>query len=422
MTGEEAVAYIHAYGWESHAPGLDRIRKLLRRLGDPQRELKFIHVAGTNGKGSVCACLASVLEAAGYRVGLNTSPHLERFEERIRVNGAEISGEKLGALLDRIRPAAGAMAEHPTEFELITAAAFLHFRQEDCEIVVLETGLGGALDASNVIEVPELAVLTAMGVDHAALLGSTLTEIAAAKAGIIKPGGDVVSRGGCPEADQVFRRVCRERGAALRELDLRRLRVRKRDLEGMALDFGPWEGLTLPLAGTYQAENAALALMALERLGEKGWRISEEAVRQGLAAVRWPGRFEVLGREPLFILDGAHNAHGMRAAVESLKTLAPGRRLVFLMGILADKDVGEMLDLLAPLAKQVLTLRPDSPRAMDPAALCAALAERGVEARVCGSAAEGVAAAKEAAGRQGAVCALGSLYLAGAVRTAYFQS
>lgn len=422
MTGEEAVAYIHAYGWEKHTPGLDRIRELLRRLGDPQRELKFIHVAGTNGKGSVCACLASVLEAAGYRVGLNTSPHLERFEERIRVNGREIPGQALGALLSRIRPAAEAMAEHPTEFELITAAAFLHFRREGCELVVLETGLGGALDASNVIEVPELAVLTAMGVDHAALLGSTLAEIAGAKAGIIKPGGDVVSRGGCPEADRVFRRVCRERGAALTELDLSRLRVRKRDLEGMTLDFGPWEGLTLPLAGTYQAENAALALTALERLGEKGWRIPEEAVRRGLAAVRWPGRFEVLGRDPLFLLDGAHNAHGMRATVESLRTLLPGRRLVFLVGILADKDVGEMLDLLAPLAERVLTLRPDSPRAVDPAELCAALAERGVEARACGSAAEGVAAAKEAAGRRGAVCALGSLYLAGEIRTAYFRA
>lgn len=422
MTGEEAVAYIHSYGWEAHAPGLDRIRELLRRLGNPQRELKFIHVAGTNGKGSVCACLASVLEAAGYRVGLNTSPHLERFHERIRVNGEEISGEDLGAVMDLVRPAAEAMPEHPTEFELITAAAFLYFLERRCDVVVLETGLGGALDASNVIETPELAVLTAMGMDHAAILGPTLRDIAAAKAGIVKPGGAVVSRGGCPEADEVFRRTCRERGAALTELDLSRLTVQRLGLEGAVFDFTPWEGLALPLAGAYQAENAALALTALEALREKDWRIPDEALRRGLAEVRWPGRFEVLGRDPVFLLDGAHNAHGMRAAAESLRILFPGRRLTFLLGILADKDAGEMLDLLAPLAERVFVLRPDSPRAMDPAALCALLTERGVEARPCASVETGLEAALAAAGRDGVICALGSLYLCGEVRSAWLKT
>lgn len=422
MTGEEAVAYIHSYGWQAHAPGLSRVRELLRRLGNPQRDLKFIHVAGTNGKGSVCACLASVLEAAGYRVGLNTSPHLERFHERIRVNGEEISGEDLGAAMDRIRPAAGDMPEHPTEFELIIAAAFLHFLERRCDIVVLETGLGGALDASNVIGTPELAVLTAMGMDHAAILGPTLRDIAAAKAGIIKPGGTVVSRGGCSEADEVFRQACRERGASLTELDLSRLAVRRLGLEGTVFDFAPWENLTLPLAGAYQPENAALALTALELLREKGWRVPEEAVRRGLAAVRWPGRFEVLGKDPVFLLDGAHNAHGMRAAVESLKALFPGKRWTFLLGIMADKDAGEMLDLLAPLAGQVFVLRPDSPRAMDPAELCGALAKRGVPARPCASAKEGIRAALAAAGKEGAVCALGSLYLCGEVRSAWFKT
>ena len=392
MTGEEAIAYIWTHNWEARAPGLGRIRELLRRLGDPQKELKFIHVAGTNGKGGVCACLASVLEAAGCRVGLNTSPHLERFSERVRVNGEEIPDEDLGAVMDRVRPAAEAMPEHPTQFEL-TAAAFLHFLERRCDIVILETGLGGALDASNVIEVPELAVLTAMGLDHAAILGPTLRDIAAAKAGIIKTGGTVVSRGGCSEADEVFRRVCRERGAALTELDLSRLTVRRLDLEGTAFDFDPWEGLVMPLTGEYQAENAALALTALE----------------------------LLRRDPAFLLDGAHNAHGMRAAVKSLEALFPGRRWTFLLGILSDKDAGEMLDLLAPLAERAFVLRPDSPRAMDPAALRALLAERGVEARPCASVEEGLRAALAAAGRDGAVCALGSLYLCGEVRSAWFK-
>lgn len=422
MTGEEALAYIHSHGWESRAPGLDRVRELLRRLGNPQKNLRFVHVAGTNGKGSVCACLAAVLEAAGCRVGLNTSPHLERFHERIRVNGEEISDEELGAVTDRVRAAALVCREHPTEFELITAAAFLHFAERRCDVVVLETGLGGALDASNVIENPELSVLTAMGMDHAAILGPTLRDIAAAKAGIIKPAGTVVSRGGCPEADEVFRQVCREQGASLVELDLSRLTVRRLDLEGAVFDFAPWENLTLPLTGTYQPENAALALTALEALRAKGWRISEEALRRGLEAVRWPGRFEVLSRDPVFLLDGAHNAHGMRAAAKSLRALFPGKCLTFLLGVLADKDAGEMLDLLAPLAEHVLVLRPDSPRAMDPAALCALLSERGVEARPCASVEEGMSAALAAAGKSGAVCALGSLYLCGEIRSAWFKT
>ncbi len=422
MTGKEAVAYIWSHGWEAHAPGLDRIRELLCRLGNPQEDLRFIHVAGTNGKGSVCACLASVLGAAGCRVGLNTSPHLERFHERIRVNGEEIADEALGAVMDRVRPAAEAMGEHPTEFELITAAAFLYFLERRCDVVVLETGLGGALDASNVIGVPELAVLTAMGTDHAAILGPTLRDIAGAKAGIIKPGGTVVSRGGCPEADEVFRRTCREQDAALTELDLSRLTVRRLSLEETAFDFLPWEGLTVPLAGAYQAENAALALTALESLQKNGWNIPEEAVRRGLAEVRWPGRFEILGRNPVFLLDGAHNAQGMRAAVESLRILFPEERLNFLLGILADKDTGEMLDLLAPLAERVFVLRPNSPRAMAPAELCALLEERKVEARLCASVEEGIQAAVEAAGEKGGVCALGSLYLCGEVRSAWFKT
>ena len=212
MTGEEAVAYVWSHGWEAHAPGLDRIRELLRRLGDPQKGLRFIHAAGTNGKGSVCACLASVLEAAGYRVGLNTSPHLERFHERIRVNGEEISDEALGAVMDRVRPAAEAMAEHPTEFELITAAAFLHFQEQVCDIVVLETGLGGALDASNVIETPELAILTAMGMDHAAILGPTFGTLPPPRRGLSSRAGPWSAGGAVPRRTRCFARSAKSGG------------------------------------------------------------------------------------------------------------------------------------------------------------------------------------------------------------------
>ena len=422
MTGAEAIAYIHEHQWQRHAPGLYRMRALLRALGDPQKQLKFVHVAGTNGKGSTCACIAAVLQAAGYRVGLNTSPYLITFHERIRVDGEPISDEALGALTEEVRSAADAMDEQPTEFELITAVAFLRFLRSRCDIVVLEVGLGGEKDASNVIDAPEAAVITALGLDHTALLGGTLTDIARAKAGILKPGTTAVSYGGCPEGDAVIRQVCRDQGIPLREVDFSRLTVHALSLDGARFDFAPWRDLSLPLAGAYQVRNAAAALTALEVLAEKGWRVPEAAVRQGLAAVKWPGRFQVLRRDPTVLLDGAHNAHGMDAAAESLERLFPGQKLTFVLGILADKDVEQMLDRVVPLARRVYTIRPDSPRALPAEALAELLAQRGAEAVPCGSAAEAVAAAMAFAGPEGTVCALGSLYAAAAVRQAALEA
>lgn len=419
MTGQEAVAYIDTFQWQAHAPGLERIRTLLHALGDPQKELKFVHVAGTNGKGSVCAYLASVLWCAGYRVGLCTSPFLEDFRERIQVDGKLISPETLGELTELARPAAEAMEDHPTEFELITAVAMLYFRRCRCDIVVLEVGLGGALDASNVIDVPEAAVITAMGMDHAAILGPTLGDIAAAKAGIIKPGGAVVSFGGCPEADAVIRERCREQGAQLTEVDFSRLRVVGTGLDGTDLEFAPYGALHVPLVGLYQAKNAAVAVTTVEVLEKRGWEISRRALEQGLASVCWPGRLEVVRRTgPVILRDGAHNAHGMAATVESLRALFPGKKLTILMGVMADKDVEDMLKLLAPIAGQVFTVRPESPRAMPAEELAALVNRYGVPAVPCAGVAAGLQAAAEAAGADGAVCALGSLYLVGEVRRA----
>lgn len=419
MTGQEAVAYIDTFQWQAHAPGLERIRTLLHALGDPQKELKFVHVAGTNGKGSVCAYLASVLRCAGYRVGLCTSPFLEDFRERIQADGELIPPEVLGELTELARPAAEAMEDHPTEFELITAVAMLYFRRCRCDIVVLEVGLGGALDASNVIDVPEAAVITAMGMDHAAILGPTLGDIAAAKAGIIKPGGAVVSFGGCPEADAVIRERCREQGAQLTEVDFSRLRVVGTGLDGTDLEFAPYGALHVPLVGLYQAKNAAVAVTTVEVLEKRGWEISRRALEQGLASVCWPGRLEVVRRAgPVILRDGAHNAHGMAATVESLRALFPGKKLTILMGVMADKDVEDMLKLLAPIAGQVFTVRPESPRAMPAEELAALVNRYGVPAVPCAGVAAGLQAAAEAAGADGAVCALGSLYLVGEVRRA----
>ena len=415
MTGQEAIAYIHSFQWEKHEPGLHRMRELLHALGDPQSDLKFVHVAGTNGKGSTCAMLAAVLQTAGYRVGLNTSPYILTFHERIRINDRMISDEELAGLVERVRPVAEAMTEHPTEFELITAIAMLYFKEQACDIVVLEVGLGGELDASNVIDCPEVAVLTAMGLDHTAILGPTMTNVARAKAGIVKQGGAVVSYGGCAEADVVFRAACAERGAILREVDFSKLQQVKPTLTGAEFAFAPYQRLQISLAGVYQTRNAATAITAVEVLREKGWAISEESIARGLAEARWPGRFEVLRREPLFLLDGAHNAHGMKAAAESLRALLPEQKAVMVLGILADKDVPEMLDLLVPLTEKAFVIRPDSPRALDAETLCAMLRQRNVDAVACETVQQAVRSAMETGE---AVCAVGSLYLSGAIKEA----
>ena len=334
------------------------------RAGRPHKRLRFVHVAGTNGKGSTAAMLASCLQAAGYRVGLFTSPFINRFNERIQVDGQQIPDEELVQLVERVQPAADAMTDVPTEFEIITALGMLYFARKQCDIVVLEVGLGGTLDSTNVIENPECAVITALGMDHVRELGPTLADIAAAKAGIIKPGCPVVSYGGVPEADAVIRRVAAEQNAPLTEVDFHKLQIDGGDLDAVTFDFDGLDGVHLPLIGSYQPRNAAVAITTLRVLRAKGWNVPESAIRTGLETVQWPGRFELLRHAPAFLLDGSHNAHGMRATVQSLKDRFPGEKFVFLVSIMADKDVDEMLQLLAPLAKQFVTVAAHTPRAM----------------------------------------------------------
>ncbi|MBD9242383.1 MAG: bifunctional folylpolyglutamate synthase/dihydrofolate synthase, partial [Ruminococcaceae bacterium] len=364
MNYEEALEYIHAVQWAGHKPGLSRTRTLLAALGDPHKTLKFVHVAGTNGKGSTAAMLASCLQAAGYRVGLFTSPFINRFNERIQINGEQIPDEALVRLVEQVRPAADAMTDIPTEFEIITALGMLWFARQQCDIVVLEVGLGGTLDSTNVIDPPECAVITALGMDHVKELGPTLADIAAAKAGILKPGSPAVSYGGVPEADAVIARVAKEQRAPLTVVDFSKLRLDGGDLDEVTFDFDGLDGVRLPLIGSYQPRNAAVAITALRVLRGRGWHIPEQAIRKGLETVQWPGRFELLRRAPAFVLDGSHNAHGMRATVQSLRDRFPGEKFVFLLSIMADKDVDEMLDLLAPLAKRFVTVAAHTPRAL----------------------------------------------------------
>ena len=417
MTYEEALNAIHAVHWQGHKPGLERTRALLSALGDPHKALRFVHVAGTNGKGSTAAMLDSCLRAAGYKTGLFTSPYINRFNERVQVDGVPIPDGDLVRLVERVQPAAAAMADTPTEFEFITALGMLWFAEQRCDIVVLEVGLGGALDSTNVIDPPECAVITALGLDHVKELGPTLADIAAAKAGIIKPGSPAVSYGGAPEADRVIAAAAHACGAPLTVVDFTRLRLRGAGLDGQTFDFDGLDGLTLPLLAGYQPRNAAVAVTALRALRARGWDIPDEAIRRGLASVRWPGRFELLRRSPPFLLDGSHNAHGMRATADSLRSLFPGQKFVFLVSIMADKDADEMLRLLLPLAKAFVTVTAPSPRAIPAADLAARIEALGGRAEPAASIPAAVErAAALAAG--GPAAALGTLYFSGEVRQA----
>lgn len=415
MTEAEAVSYIETYTWSTTRLGLERTRELLFRLGDPQKRLKFIHVAGSNGKGSTCAMLESVLRSAGYRTGLYISPHLQSFRERFQINGVPVPGERFAAVTERVRTAAEGMADHPSQFELSTAIAMLCFLEEACEIVVLEVGLGGALDSTNAIGAPEAAVITNLGLEHTEYLGSTIEEIAAAKGGIIKAGCVCVCYDSEPAALAVIKEICTRQGVPLYKSDPGSLRLLGQSLEGQR---AAWKGLrfTVPLLGMHQLHNAAVALRTVEVLRQRGWRIPDNAVCTGLASVRWPARFEVLSLDPLFILDGGHNPQCVRALVRCLEEYLPGQRFTFLMGVLADKDYSAMLDKVFPKAAGFVCIAPDSPRALPAETLAGLIRKRGAEAVVCASPEDALSAALA---QKRPVIAFGSLYMAGALRTCF---
>ena len=421
MNYSEALSYIHSISWKGSVLGLGRTQELLHKLGNPEKRLRFIHIAGTNGKGSTAAMLSSVLQSAGYRAGLYTSPFINRFNERMQIDQQCISDDELAELTAEVKPIADGMADHPTEFELITAIGMVYFARHACDIVVLEVGMGGALDSTNVIDVPEVAVITAMGMDHVRELGPTMADIACAKAGIIKAGGDVVSYGGNSEADAVFERICRERGARLHQPDFAAIVPGPFGLDGQRFSYGAWDDIRIPLAGSYQMQNAAVVLTTIDVLRNKGWKISDAAVYAGMAGTHWPARVEVLCHDPVFIVDGGHNPHGIRATADSLKRLFPDRRIVFLVGVMADKDVESILGLVAPLAERFFTVRPDNPRAMAADELARRIEKLGVPAEPCASVEEGVRRALALARPNGVACALGSLYMSGDVRNCFIR-
>lgn len=420
MNLNEALEFIQSICWLGTHPGLGRITDLLGRLGDPQKDLKFVHITGTNGKGSVAAMMTATLNAAGYKVGRFTSPHLRYYNERINVAGEDISDDDLCRLAEYIKPAAEAMEEKPSEFEIWTAMALCYFKQRGCDIVVLEVGLGGRLDSTNVIPAPEVAIITNLGLEHTEYLGDTIEKIAFEKAGIIKPGCDVVLYGQSEEATAVVRAKCDECGCKLTITDEKQQELHESGLTGQTLSYRHRKNLRLRLIGTYQYRNAAVALDAIDVLKQRGFEISEQAVYEGFSKVVWPGRFEVLQHEPLVIVDGAHNPNGVEELAKCLNTYLPGKKVIFMMGVMADKDYVSMLDEILPMAKNFVAVRPESERALASADLKHEIETRlHVPAIDGGSVKQGVKAALAQAGKDDVIVIFGSLYQVGEVHEAF---
>ena len=466
MTYTQALDFIHSTCWKGSRPGLERTVELTTRLGNPQSTLKFIHVAGTNGKGSTSAMLAAILQEAGYRVGLYTSPFIIRFNERMRIDGMDIPDNELAEITEYVKPHAEAMTDTPTEFELITAIALVYFARHNCDYVVFEVGMGGRLDSTNIIppETVAASVITGIAMDHTAFLGDTPEKIAAEKAGIIKAGVPVVFGGNhapitsdghpersriaakskdlqgtdldpstplrsaqddgqiCPSHEscaRVIREKAAEVGAPYSETDHTRLANIRADLFGADFDFGERKDLHISLAGLYQPYNTATVLTVIDLLRDRGLTIPEEAIRQGLASVKWPARFEILSKEPLIIADGGHNPEGIDAAIESVKTYFKGEKILLLTGVMADKDYDRMVARMGEVASRAFCVRPANDRALDPVKYAESFRAMGIPAEGYTTVAEGVRSAAETAKAEGkALLCLGSLYMYGEVRAA----
>lgn len=446
LTYQEALDWLYSFvdysatrlvKYSAQTFDLSRMRALLERLGNPQDRYPCLHLAGTKGKGSVSAMCASALKAAGYRVGFYTSPHLQDFGERIRVDDEHISPAALVAIVERLQALA---LEIPglTTFELTTAAAFEHFAQQNVDVAVIEVGLGGRLDATNVIT-PLVSVITSLSYDHTDLLGHTLAEIAGEKAGILKAGVPVVSAPQAPEALAVLERIAMERSAPLTLVGRDWLyRPLAHTLDGQSFEIwsaqeerqaAAWQAqghraewrptrLEIPLLGAHQVENAAVAYAALQAL-RAYLPLPHDALRDGLRTVRWPGRFEILQRRPFIVVDGAHNRDSARKLAQALDDYFPGRRVILIFGASADKDINGMLDELLPRAAHVIFSQAVHPRALEPDELAAAVARwPGLPVETCAPVAEALARALQLAGPDDVVLACGSLFIVAEVQAA----
>ena len=412
MNYTQALDYIHGISWTFCKPGLERIGELCEKLGHPERDLKFIHVAGTNGKGSFCSMTASILKEAGYKTGLYTSPFIRVFNERMQINGENIADDELAEITALVKPFADSMQDKPTEFELITAIAFEYFRRHNCDVVVLETGMGGRLDSTNIIENALLSVITGIALDHTAFLGDTVAAIAAEKAGIIKQNTPVLFGGEDADAAMVIADAAKTKSAPFYRTDYTCLCDVDATLDGTTFAYKERKNVALCLLGLYQPKNAALVLDAVDILRENGLEISEQAVRNGLQKAVWHARFEIVGRDPLVIFDGAHNPQGIEQAVKSVKQYFGNEKVYLLTAVLKDKDYTGIAKMLAEITDKAFVMTPDSPRALEAKDYAAVLQNAGISAQPLDTIPTAFATARAAAKKDGKplIC-LGSLYV-----------
>ncbi|MBE5882868.1 MAG: bifunctional folylpolyglutamate synthase/dihydrofolate synthase [Lachnospiraceae bacterium] len=414
MKYEEALAYMEAVAGYGIVPGLDNIRELCRRLGNPQNALKFVHIAGTNGKGSTLCFISTILSCAGYRVGRYMSPVIFNYRERIQVGKQSITKTSLCEGVELIKGICEEMVQegfgHPTVFEIETALAFWYFQKKQCDIVVLETGMGGLSDATNLIETTQVAVLTSIGMDHMQFLGKNITEIASQKAGIIKQGCRVVCMQQSAEVLEVIGRVAETFACPFCIADSSKAGHVRYGIEKQRFDYGQWKKLEITLAGKFQIDNAVLALEAVKALGEMGFSVSEAAIRKGLKEAVWPGRFQLIGKKPYFIVDGAHNEDAAQKLAESIEFYFTNKRIIYIMGILKDKEYDKVIALTEKYADQIITVTPpENPRAMHSYDLAKEIAPMHPNVTAVDSLEEAVEISYLLAGKDDVIIAFGSL-------------
>ncbi len=387
---------------------LDGEIMLLEKLDRPQDKLKYVHIAGTNGKGSTTSYLASILNEASVITGAFTSPFLYRYNEMFKVNGEDISDADFADVFSEIKPAYDELKAdgiYVSEYEFLTVMAFLYFIKKGCEIVLLEVSMGGRMDTTNVIPAPLVSVITPISYDHMTILGNTLTEIATEKAGIIKSGTAVVSATQEPEVQTVLRDACQSVNAPLDFVEP--AQIISRDIHGQKFTVSDGSQYATTMLGTYQIDNAAVAIAAARKLTEKGYHITDETIRKGIANTKWFGRFTLLSDNPSVVIDGGHNRQGAKVLRESLEAYFPGKRVTFVLGILADKEVDVIIDALAPVMKKCYTVAVPNPRTMEPKALARMIQERGIEAEPLDS----KSTIEDIKKQSEVVCLAGSLYL-----------
>ncbi|MDU3802361.1 folylpolyglutamate synthase/dihydrofolate synthase family protein [Paraclostridium bifermentans] len=426
MNYNEALQFIH----ESHKfgmrLGLDNIKKLLQLLGNPQNNLKIIHVAGTNGKGSTCSFISSILKESGYKVGLYTSPFLETFTERIRVNGENIPEEEVGKIVSLIKEKIEIMViegySYPTEFEIVTAMAFYYYNQEKVDFVALEVGLGGRYDATNVIDKPVVSAITSISLDHTGILGDTLGKIAFEKGGIIKEDCTTIVYPQQEEASEVIKNICAEKKSKYIECDFKNIEIKSSNINSQIYNCNingkELRDLEIKLIGDHQIKNSIVALNVIEYLNDiKITNISEENIRKGLLETKWPGRIEKISENPMFIIDGAHNEEGAKSLANSIDKYFENKNKILVIGMLEDKDIESVLDLLIPKFNNVITTTPDNPRAIDANKLKEKIERYNIEVTCKPNIKEAVDYALEISNTDDVIISAGSLYMIGNVRT-----